>query len=257
MSEHDDRILKKLADTYVERQGARLLDEQETLRQQNLRYATPRADRLVKDLTQSSRNDGTGAVAGTTPATTLGTGTHTHAGVRRRRLPFIVSAAAACLVLFIGVLAVLTNLSMFTSLSPDATQNPAADPSSTSLPPALSPEQDSWSELRPLGFRLPVQFSVARTDWDNGQSIYVLDNTLHDDVVLTIQQPFAPGGQNDWSAEMDYVIIDGTTIPAVIRDEYKLLQFENEGAIYTISCRDDLATLASLYRSMVDPENKV
>jgi hypothetical protein len=225
---YDDGVFKRLADSYVERQGSKLLNEQDALRQQNLKYATPRANKLVKNLVRGGKDRGMGA--------------------RRNKRPlFATAAAAACLVLLIGAFAVFTNRGTVAFLKPDSAQNPTLN---SSAPSTL---QDSWSILQPLDFNLPSQFSVVNTDWDNGQSIYKLNSTMHDDVVLTIQQW---GGQDDWYTPMDRVTIDGRAVPATIKDEYKLLRFVDEGALYTISCRDDLGTLANLYRSIVDPENK-
>jgi hypothetical protein len=255
MSEHDDKVFKQLADAYVEQLGALLLDEQEALRQQNLSSATPRADRLIGSLVQDSQD------------TTAGTGSRPAApgwGAKRGKiLPFATAAAAACLVLFVGAFALLTNLNNGALLWPDnaANSTPSTSAPNTSAPNASAPNasasdaaQDSWLELHPLDFNLPRQFTIAKTDWDNGQSVYTLDNTPHDDVVLTIQR-HEP--QSDWFTPMDSVVIDGRQVPAIIKDEYKLLRFADEGTLYTLSCRDDLGTLAHLYRSIVDPQNKV
>jgi hypothetical protein len=233
MSEHDERILKEWANIYVETYGSSLLREREALRQQNVRYATPRADRLVKELSQGQQGH-----------------------KKRSKTPFFVaSAAAACLVLFIGAFAVLSSIS--TSILPQSEVAQSPEPDMGAAPEASaqgdSLQSDSMAELQPLDFNLPAQFSVASTRVDQGQSIYKLDNSLHDDVVLTMQQPL---GEDDGVAEMDSVLIDGKTVPAIVQDEYKLLRFEDGGTLYTISCRDDLGTLATLYRSIVDPENK-
>jgi hypothetical protein len=241
MSEHDERVFKQMADAYVEHQGTSLLGEHAAMRQQNVRYAMPRADKRVKELMQT--------------------------GKRRSKTPYLATAAvAACLLLFVGSFAVITNIrdvvmpgSENTSvMAPSQAPETSGD---AALPPTAALDElegDSttgrpWSELQPLDFYLPAQFSVASTKVDNGKSIYQLDNSMHDDVVLTIEQPDAQG---DWSADMDAVIIDGKPIPAIVKDEYKLLQFEDGGALYTISCRDDLGTLSALYRSIVDPGNK-
>jgi hypothetical protein len=242
MSEHDERILKEWANTYVEAYGSGLLREREAMRQQNVRYATPRADRLVRELSQGQPGQ---------PGQ--------QDRKKRSKAPlFVGAAAAACLVLFIGAFAVLGSISdviLPPSQTVDNTPPGATAPGENAAPgtPGATAPQDSWTELKPIGFNLPSQFTVAESKFDKGQSIYKLDNSLHDDVILTMQQPT---GEDDGVAEMDSVLIDGKAVPAIVQDEYKLLRFEDEGTLYTISCKDDLGTLATLYRSIVDPENK-
>jgi hypothetical protein len=234
MSERDDRILKEWATTYVEGFGTSLLDERATMRQQNVRYALPRADKLVRELARGRK--------------------------KHKKTPlFATAAVAACLVVLVSAFVVVSNLSNSiipqTGLDSALESENGSDPESSLTPEQTAPnKEDASTELMPLDFHLPVQFAVAESKVDNGESIYKLNNGLDDDVVLTMQQPT---GQNVWFAAMDKVVIDGASVPAVITDDYKLLQFEDDGTLYTISCRNDMGTLSALYRSIVDPKNKV
>ncbi len=217
MTSQDDRKLKEWAEGYAEQYGQTLLQEQRMLDEQRIAYATPRADARAKQLTKKSR--------------------------RPRRAPFL-AAAAALLLVFVGASAVWTLL--------DNPLGGSFAPSSSSSPDENSAASPADS-IRALDFTLPAQFSVASVELDNGETIYHLDNSLHDDAVLTIREP---AGDTGWMQGLDEITIDGTPVLAKLRDEYKLLTFESRGSLYTISCRDDIKTLSVLYRSVVESENK-
>lgn len=210
MTDHDDEVFKRWADGYVDQYGRTLLQEQRNLDERAVDYATPRADARIRMLTGQRS--------------------------KPKRTPLFV-AAAALLVAFIGAGAALFPLFSHTedgfapSQSADVVSNPAGG-------------DDTIHEL---DFVLPTRFSVASVESDRGETIYHLDNDLYDDAVLTIKDSGKDDGR---SRDIDTIMLDGTPVPAKLRDEYKLLTFTDGGLDYTISCRDDIATLASLYRSI-------
>ncbi len=230
MTDRDDKVYKKWADGYVEQYGQTLLNEQKMLDEQRISYAMPHADARIRQLAKESRR-----------------GTRLKRSKRSRRAPFF-AAAAALLLVFIGASTVWTlmNTPLLDVLAP-------SQGSSTQGSPTDTGPTNSSDTIRPLDFTLPAQFSVASVEWDNGETIYHLDNRLYDDAVLTIREPER---DTSWMQGLDEIIIDGTAVPAKLRDEYKLLTFVNGGTLYTISCRDDIETLSTLYRSITAAGNQ-
>jgi len=98
-----------------------------------------------------------------------------------------------------------------------------------------------------LAFAMPDQFSIARVEQDDGQTIYFLNDTLRDDVVLTLEHGDAP----NLRADMMEVDLGQTTAHALHTPDYSVLTFEKDGTVYTMTCRHDLNTLVSLGRHIV------
>ncbi len=120
---------------------------------------------------------------------------------------------------------------------------------------AVDPSSPSDNNaIHELGFNLPAQFSVAGVNTDNGETIYQLDNSLYDDAVLTIRDS---ENNNGLKQDMDEIIINGTPVPAKLRDEYKLIAFESKSRKYTLSCKNDIKTLVIIYHSITEAENNL
>jgi len=221
MASNDDKVMKEWADGYIEQYGQALLEEQRIIEEQGLRYAIPRADARVGQLTAQSA-----------------TGRK-----KRSRVP-LVAAAAAILVLTVGASTIFINQNaLFSELSePTALTNDTAD---GILDPVLA--------VKMLNFNLPAQYMVAEAKLDQGETIYHLKSNRLEDVVMTIKKP---QDQDGWMQGLDEVYIDNKLVPARINTDYKLLIFENHGLLYTISCREDLSSLIPLYHSITDPENQ-
>lgn len=234
MKSSEDQVFKKLADAYAEQHGRSLLQEQHALEAQRIGYATPRADERVRQLAGKGRR------------------TSRRKGISR--LPYF-AAAAAVLLVFIGVPALLASQGVNPFALFEQTQNSASvEGDSGNSSPSSSdstPPSSSADSILPLSFTLPAQFSVASVEADRRETIYHLHNELHDDVVLSVS---ASEGEGAEAHEMDEVFIEGTLVAAKIRDEFKLLSFESGDLLYTISCRDDLATLSALYQAITEAE---
>jgi hypothetical protein len=232
MTDKDDRVYKEWADRYVEHYGQTLLEKQKMLDEQKIAYATPRADAQMQQLMRGHQ------------ASPEDQRSQEQQKRRRQSIAPLFAAAAALLVMFIGASVVLLQFSgqIFNSTTPSQSEPSASSPTDTNNTSA-----DSTDAIRPLDFMLPVQFSVASVELDNGETIYHLNNSRYDNAVLTIR---APESNNNWMDGLDKVYIDGNPVSAKLRDEYKLLVFEEKNAIYTISCRDDMETLSTLYRSI-------
>lgn len=137
---------------------------------------------------------------------------------RRRRWLMPVLAAAACLVLLLAV--------------PSLLRNQAQQP------------------LQPLAltFMLPDNFTVASIDYDDGQTVYKLDDMLQDDVVLTLQHD--EGAPADYDGMLQ-IPIGGVTTYARSTNDYHLLLFSYGDVLYTLSCRYDINTLVALCQAAV------
>jgi hypothetical protein len=244
----DEDQCREWARDYAQRYGTALLQEQELMRQQGVSYATPRADAQAQALLGYPPQQHAPQPA---PPGWLGQHTpsvHPARPKRSRILRPTLMAAAACLLLAVGLFVALPSIRAILPALPFD----AGSQSGISQPDAVKP--GGQQQARELDFKLPQQFAVAATDWDNGQSVYHLTVNRRGDVVMCIQE--ADDDYNKSRPLPDSIIIDGTAVPAVILDEFKLLRFEHGGLIYTLSCEDDPGILAALYRSIVDPANK-
>jgi hypothetical protein len=233
LSENDS---KRVAQTWAEQYGESLLAEIETMREQGVSYQTPRADQAVRSV----------SVRRGRPAR------------RRRTAMFMGLAAAACLVIVVGIVTIPSLMAPPFTSPGDATKS--GDAVIDSSPPAPD------AAKIPISFDLPAGYRVAASDYDNGMSLYTLRSTAHGDVVLAMypeneQQADAgvanapatdAAAENEASfAALDEVLIDGTTVPAKVDEAYMLLTFEYEGVHYTLSDRDDMGALAAFYRAIV------
>jgi hypothetical protein len=155
---------------------------------------------------------------------------------RKSRTRTLLAAAAACLVLAVGSFAVLDNLPLDSHA-----------PSDSAPPPTAGNAPSSQDTLVPLSFNLPGRFTVASSMLDRGTSIYHLDDEQGDDVVLTIQDASESSFGAGAARGLEPITIGDITVDAKVRNEYKLLVFERDGFLYTMSCRDSLGTLIELY----------
>jgi hypothetical protein len=226
LSENDS---KRVAQAWAEQYGESLLAEVEAMREQEVSYQTPRADQVARSV--AARRGG--------PAR------------RRRTAAFIGLAAAACLVIVVGIAGI-----------PSLMAPPSTSPGDAVID--FSPPASDAAKI-PISFDLPADYRVAATDYDNGMSLYTLESAARGDVVLTMyheneQQADATAADAaaDAAAESgssftptDKVVIDGTAVPAKVDEAYMLLAFEHGGVRYTLSDRDDMGTLAAFYRAIV------
>jgi hypothetical protein len=210
MTAKDEEVFKRLADSYVERYGADLLSEQRALEQSGVTVALPRADARVKRLA--------------------------HERKRKTRTRTLFAAAAACLIMAVGSFAVLDNVPLDSHAPSDS-----APPSTAGNAPS------SQDTLVPLSFNLPGRFTVASSMLDRGTSIYHLDDEQGDDVVLTIRNASKTPVDTEDTEDLEPITVGDTTVDGKVRNEYKLLVFEHDGLLYTMSCRDSLGTLIELY----------
>ena len=235
MSDREEK-LKRAAELFAKQEGESLLAEADALRRQKVSYLTPRADKAVRGLIAKS-------------------------GRPKRRTALIsVCAAAACLMLVFRLAAGLPDERTSSDAAP-AMSAASEEPESpemagaTDAPPGVPdapPVVPMPAEILPISFALPADYRVRAAEYDNGMSIYALESDQYGDVVLTMyyEEDGAVGTGVDMDEGFGEVIIDGTPVPAKVRDTYMLLAFEKDGLQYTLSSEDNLGALAAFYRNI-------
>ena len=218
--------LHKAAGLYTEKEGEALLAETQEIRRQNVSYMTPRADKTVKDLMAKEKRP------------------------KQRKAVFGLCAAAACIVFTIALINIAPG-----SMSGGSGANMAADTGVSEASPAPAAETESGAPVPipegmvPISFVMPSDYYVENAELDNGLSVYSLESDMYGGVVLTMY--YEGGGPGEgYYADFDEVLIDGTAVPAKVRDTYRLLAFDFDGMYYTLSSEDDLGSLAAFYRNI-------
>ncbi len=144
-------------------------------------------------------------------------------------------AAAVLLVVTLGMLA-STGVEVWPIPSPGL----ASAPPGASAAPSHTPGAPDG--LMPLSFSLPAEFSVLTVALDNGKTVYTLENTAHDPVVMTLERT----GDNSFSDELTQITLDGATAYASWGPDFQLLTLKKGGVVYTLTCRYELETLLTL-----------
>ena len=243
-----EQKLKKAAELYAREEGETLLAEAEGLRRENVSYLTPRADKTVRGLAAKRRRPS------------------------NRNALIGAASAAACILIVIRIISGVPGMSGGGIGSYDAAPEPAseapqsadssddggamespadggvAESPTDSGAPGESVPPGFPQEILPISFALPAGYHVTSVELDNGMSIYELESSRRGTVVLTMY--YGDTYANTKFAGFSEVIIDGRPVPAKVNDAYRLLAFEQDGLMYTLSSEDDLGALAAFYRSI-------
>lgn len=237
-SEHEqDRLWKQLAQKYAEKDGENLLAELEKLEQVNAYKFTPRLDEKVAGMRKRVDR------------------------ARRNRFGGIVGVAAACLVAAVLVPAVIkmqSNKGMETtamdevavweeSAPQEATEAPAMEEGAAGGTEADAADGEMYP-LIPLAAELPENFSVSAVEQDVAKTIYYLDNTQRDNVVLTMK--YSEELPDD--AEFEEMEINGQPVYYKYKPEYSVMTFNQDGILYELSCEHDLDTLIELGEAIIE-----
>ena len=116
---------------------------------------------------------------------------------------------------------------------------------SDSAPPPSNAASDtqasapSSSDAIPLSFAVPVGFTKSGFEQDNEKSVYYFDDTMKDNVVLTMEK----SGRAPDPAGMTRLSINGSAAYAVSGEGYSLLTFNKGGVLYELTCQYDINTL--------------
>ncbi|MDR1798176.1 MAG: hypothetical protein LBR44_12230 [Clostridiales Family XIII bacterium] len=202
--------MKRIAGRWAELEGQRLLAERDALNRDGVRLLLPRADAQVQQLLRRPKPN---------------------RAQRRRRM---WTAIAACLAVYL--------------ILPHALLA-ARDAGGASAPQDAASTSSAAAEPIPIPFHVPEHYAVLSASMDNGVGVYYIAHEDGDDVVVTVA-PEEEGAAAPGEVMPDEVEIDGETVAAAVTPDYKMLSFEKGGDVYTLSCREDMGTLAALYREL-------
>jgi hypothetical protein len=119
-----------------------------------------------------------------------------------------------------------------------------------SAAPAASESADAPSssfEIIPLSAQLPEGFTQIGFEQDNEKSVYYLSDQFQDDVVVTLEASITPPE----TTGLTPLSLGETEAYGAQEDGYSLLTFQNDGVLYTLTCRHDINTLLRLGRGLV------
>lgn len=105
----------------------------------------------------------------------------------------------------------------------------------------------SHYELLPLSVSLPSRFSVSSVEQDREKTVYKLEHSLRDPVVMTLEQD----GDTSFFETLTPVALGTEQAYGRSEDGYQLLAFEKQGILYVLTCAYDINTLADLGRSIL------
>ncbi len=170
--------------------------------------------------------------------------------MRRGRWLWRGSAAVAAMLL-VFLLPRLLQQSM-SAPSPDQSEAaPSLFPSTTDMAAAPGSVPNRTAdvepyEIIPLRFSLSEEFSVSHVEQDREETVYYLENTQQDDVVLALKR----ADQAD--TEGLYAIsVEDQTVYGAYRADFSLLTFQKDGIVYEMSCCHDINTLLGLSQKIL------
>lgn len=215
--DQQDNVFRGIASGYVEIYGGEINRENENAEQLD----TTRVERNVK--------------------------TRLRAANRNRFLRY--GALAACVL--IAILVPLTMRSISDTASDTASDIASAPPDSAVLSepasagaPAFEPPAQVTPryELIPLSFELPEGFAVLSAQQDMEKTVYLLNNTALDDVVLTLEKAEEA---YDFS-RLTSISLNGVPAYATANCDYKTLAFVKDEVLHIFTCKYELSTLINL-----------
>lgn len=208
----NEDIYKKLAETYMDSLGSELMAEHEDIK--NTPIPVERTDYLVqKGIKQPAKSN-----------------------ISRIFNAKWAAGIAAALVILIAIPFVYQTITNYPQTSDINQEEEAA---SEGIPSA---------ELLPLSFNLPSNLSVTDSKLDNGVSIYYLADKFLDDIVLQMQ----PAGNADLdTSSLQQIEINGKHAYAGSFSDYNILEFEEDGISYSLTCKHDINTLISLSKNIL------
>lgn len=152
---------------------------------------------------------------------------------RRTRNTVIATLAAAACVALVVFSPVLQNLTS-TAPTADGQGYVMRDPSAEYA-------------IIPLSFALPANLTESGFEQDYEKSVYSLSDSLLDDVVLTLE----PYTNDAPFSSLAPLTLDGGGVYYTSTADFKLLTFEKDGVLYTMSCKHDINTLINLARAIL------
>ena len=237
----DEKALKRIAGEYLHEYGARLREEMDSLDEGGAEPAAPGLDRRLRRAIGAER---------------------------RARSMRYAGLAAACLILALSASLLLRTppggspSSSQSAGGPSSQEGPSSSQSaggpssqqgpssSQSASPGPGLQQDGASyETLALSFDLPPRFSVASVEQDIEKTIYSLQDSMLDDVILTMER----GGDISRYLTLAELSISGRQAYGSSDGGYSLLAFldEDSDILYVLTCRHDVNTLLALSRTIL------
>ena len=157
---------------------------------------------------------------------------------KRRNLSIETSIAAAltALVVLIGGLTVSFLINGI---------NKEADREDSVLSESTKPSYQ-WQAPK-LSIHYSRRFEIKEIMEDNGQTIYIISDSLGDDAVVTLKHSEeSSSGSEEWKTGY----LDGTAVRYKEDVAYKLISFDERDTIIEMSCVYEKDTLKELFRSI-------
>lgn len=246
MPKHDtlELLFKRIATDYIDTYGEELRAEHTALSQSNVEQITPSLDAKVKrgkDAIRRSRfTRGFGIVAACALIAIILPVLYQQSQTTPNEVPALEQAA---------VYSQAPSAAAEEAIAKDSLgEAPVAEAPAMEEPTAedtLSGQQ-AYQPI-PLGFELPEQFSISKQAQDKGKTIYYLNNTELDDVVLTMQ--FA--SELPDTSGLKEVPINTSIAYGEYNPDFSRLVFIQDGILYELSSEHDLNTLIQLGRSIL------
>ncbi|MDL2234202.1 hypothetical protein LJC63_11585 [Ruminococcaceae bacterium OttesenSCG-928-L11] len=204
---NQNELFRQMASQYVEQAGETLRREKEQLDREQPHILTPRMDETV-----------------------LG-----HSSPPRQNRRSLWATLAACILLAL----LMPGIVLWLDLNQGGmTGSPSQAASSDT---AAAPAEYA---VIPLSFTLPDNFRVEEVEQDREKSIYYLDDTMKDPVVMTLEYGSAPD-----TAGLVSISTRGGDLWGMTYADYSIVLFEKDGVIHTITCQNDINTLVDIGRA--------
>ena len=214
----DEKIYSRIAKDYARHYEAELKRELDAL-ENGPPMVTPGLDRRVASrISDLKRADGT-----------------------RRKLWGLIAACFA-LILLVPYAVRTPDIGnpppQYSDTAPGAeTPGPAEEPDAQPVsPPAY--------EILPLSFSLPERFTLAGFEQDVAKTVYYLEDSKRDNVVMTLER--SEDAEDFEKNALVPLVINGHEAYGSTGNGYSLLTFEKQGIVYVLTCRHDINTLLSL-----------
>lgn len=218
-----DKLYEKLANSYVEQEGSRILDELDELNARGESYVTGLFDARIKKRISANKR------------------------ARTTRVAALISAACIVLVIAPAIIRVLNNKS--TTDTPEYSSESGVADNAASEEAAPPRETGTLYEVIALSANLSNNFSIESYEQDVSKTVYYIDDTYSDDVVLTLEKiEHAKALETD---ELSELIINGHLAYGYYGPDYSIVTFEADGIVYSMTCKHDINTLVSLSESIL------
>lgn len=112
-------------------------------------------------------------------------------------------------------------------------------------PEAVYEEESGGAEA--VSFSLPSGYEISTTTVDQGETIYYIEHSKQDDVVLVVR----PGTLELDDDSLEPVAIGTVTAYGKQTADYSILKFEKDGFLYTLTCYYEYQTLTEVAESIL------